>query len=352
MNHFKNIEKTKPEILLSMFCSEFVSCNDFYFINGVQPFLINYKGRKFHIYIKNISSAYFSDRDSTTRAQLPIKEEFNEIKKSNFPFIFLGYDSLNDVYVCWNFHEVKKRLNVGKSVSFYSRSFFQSEVGEAGFLRKKLKNGDHPVLFKRKNLIDFFDRIDTFFENNYCTNIRLNEQGFVDYLINDKKLSPKSAQNYTSAINGKIQLIINKNLINTIDSLYKIESVESLILLKRNLNQISEFIELNNRGKNMYSCAFDNLVSYAKKIELQKFTVIGIDKSLSSVSSDNNDIIEGKINSIVDAYLLSEIKPHILSNRMLTAAQIVGKYYQNKYPKMKLSDWLTILKNIKFPPEK
>ncbi len=352
MNHFKNIEKTKPEKLLSMFCNEFLSCEDFCLINGIQPFLISFRGRKFYIYIKNISSAYFSDRDSTTRAQLPIRDEFNEIKKSDFPFVFLGYDSLNDVYICWNFHEVKKRLNVGKSVSFYSRSFFQSEVRETGFLRKKLKNGDVPVLFKRKNLIDFFNRIDTFFENDLVTNIRFNEEGFIDYLINDRKLSVKSVQNYVGAINGKIQFILDKNSYSSIDSLYKIESVEHLILLKKRLNETLEFIELNNRGKNMYSCAFDNLVSYAQKLQLQKNADLGIDKSLSNKASVTNYTIDGKIKHIVDADLLSELKPHILSNRMLTAAQIVGRYYQDKYPRMKLSDWLIILKNIKFPSDK
>lgn len=56
---------------------------------------------------KNLSSAYFKDRPDTTRAQLPIKDEFSEIKESAYPFIFLGYDRINDVLVCWNFHIAK-----------------------------------------------------------------------------------------------------------------------------------------------------------------------------------------------------------------------------------------------------
>jgi hypothetical protein len=94
---------------------------------------------------------------------LPIREEFEEIKTSPIPFIFLGYDQDNDVLVCWNYHIAKMRLNEKKSVSFYSRQFFQDEVSFGEFLRKQLKNGDEPILFKRKNLIEFFYQIETFF---------------------------------------------------------------------------------------------------------------------------------------------------------------------------------------------
>ena len=48
-------------------------------------------------------------------------------------------------------------------MSFYSRSYFQEEVVSGEFLRKELKNGDTPVLFKRKDIITFFRSIDSFF---------------------------------------------------------------------------------------------------------------------------------------------------------------------------------------------
>ncbi|MDR2652518.1 MAG: hypothetical protein LBC68_09445, partial [Prevotellaceae bacterium] len=111
----------------------------------------------------SLYSAYFKERPDTTRVQLPIREDFEEIKASPNPFIFLGYDQDNDVLVCWNYHIVKMRLNEKKSVSFYSRQFFQDEVSFGDFLRKRLKNGDEPILFKRKNLIEFFTQIETFF---------------------------------------------------------------------------------------------------------------------------------------------------------------------------------------------
>ena len=156
-------EKVFPETLLQLMLDVLNKSPNFKYINGIQPFMMSFAGKKYYVYVKNLSSAYFKERPDTTRAQLPIKPEFDEIKQSEIPFIFLGYDQINDVIVCWNYHVVKERLNEKKSVSFYSRSFFQEEVISGEFLRKKLKNGDEPILFKRKDLALFFERISTFF---------------------------------------------------------------------------------------------------------------------------------------------------------------------------------------------
>ena len=156
-------EKILPETLLQLMLNVFGAAPDFVYKSGIQPFLMEIGGREFYIYVKNLSSAYFKTRPDTTRAQLPVREDFEEIKLSAIPFVFLGYDSVNDVIVCWNYHTAKQRLNERKSVSFYSRSYFQEEVVSGEFLRKELKNGDTPVLFKRKDIITFFQSIDSFF---------------------------------------------------------------------------------------------------------------------------------------------------------------------------------------------
>lgn len=157
-------EKILPETLLQLMLNVFETATDFVYKDGIQPFLMEIGGREFYIYVKNLSSAYFKTRPDTTRAQLPVREDFEEIKHSAIPFVFLGYDSVNDVIVCWNYHTAKQRLNERKSVSFYSRRYFQEEVVSGEFLRKELKNGDTPVLFKRKDIITFFRSIDSFFE--------------------------------------------------------------------------------------------------------------------------------------------------------------------------------------------
>jgi len=206
------IEKIYPETLRQLMVEVLKTSTDFSYISGTQPFLMQFKDKEYYVYVKNLSSAYFKERPDTTRAQLPIREEFDEIKKSAIPFIFLGYDQQNDVLVCWNFHNAKARLNEKRSVSFYSRQFFQDEVSLGTFLRKSLKNGDEPILFKRRDLVEFFNQIDTFFP-----------------LSKDETQPPKKTDNEQFIFNGKLLKITDKELI---------EQLEPLIETKRTLQAL------------------------------------------------------------------------------------------------------------------
>jgi len=216
------IEKIYPETLLQLMLDVLKNAPNFSYIGGMQPFLMSFDNKKYYVYVKNLSSAYFKDRPDTTRAQLPIRDEFEEIKKSPIPFVFLGYDQDNDVLVCWNFHIVKARLNEKKSVSFYSRQFFQDEVSFGTFLRKRLKNGDEPILFKRKNLIDFFNQIDNFFS------LTENEDT-VPILVADSQELPEEVESKDKKLfvsNGKLLKITDNELI---------EKLKPLIETKRTL---------------------------------------------------------------------------------------------------------------------
>ena len=127
------IEKIYPETLKQLMVEVLKTSPYFSYISGTQPFFMQFKDKEYYVYVKNLSSAYFKERPDTTRAQLPIRDEFDEIKKSPNPFIFLGYDQNNDVLVCWNFHNAKTRLNEKQSVSFYSRQFFHDQVSLGTF---------------------------------------------------------------------------------------------------------------------------------------------------------------------------------------------------------------------------
>lgn len=200
------VGKIYPETLLHLMIDVLKNTTRFHYISGTQPFLMTFDGKEYYVYVKNMSSAYFSERPDTTRAQLPIREEFEEIKASPNTFIFLGYDQENDVLICWNYHIAKTRLNEKKSVSFYSRIFFQEEVTSGSFLRKHLKNGDEPILFKRKDLIEFFSKIETFFtEDDVCVEEpTIFENGDFEFI-------ETPANPYVS--NGKLLKITEKALI-------------------------------------------------------------------------------------------------------------------------------------------
>lgn len=350
MSEYKNIEKLKPETLLALVREFLDRSTDFVYISGIQPFLMSFSNKKYYVYVKNISSAYFSDRDKTTRAQLPIKPEFDAIKSSPVPFVFLGYDGVNDVIVCWNYHLAKERLNIGKSVSFYSRTFFQSEAKEGKFIRRQLKNGDLPVLFKRNDLIEFFEKIDSFFplEKVSSLNNPLDfgsynyEEKFVEYLKFKKKLSNKTIKNYSNALRGRISQGLKQYFIPSLESIYFISNKSILVKLKIQLFEKKEYLALNIRGKNMYSSAFDNYINFINDLETNEQKEIKDRVNDNAVEYSKN----GKLLKITNLDLLNQIEPFIKTNRLLSAAQIVGNYYKDQYLNMELSDWINLVRTI------
>ncbi len=128
----------------------------FTLIDGLNPFHVEVNEKEYYIYIKNLSPAYFQNPD-VWRVQLPVREEFDEIKDADVPFILLGYDADNDVYTTWNPVWTKQRLNVAESVSFYSRLSLQQEVQSTKeFKRLSLNNDGEVVAFPRESLRLFF----------------------------------------------------------------------------------------------------------------------------------------------------------------------------------------------------
>jgi len=350
MNEYKNIEKIKPQTLLALVREVLDQSKDFEYISGIQPFFMSFNKQKCYVYVKNISSAYFSDRDKTTRAQLPIKPVFDSIKTSPYLFIFLGYDGINDVLVCWNFHLAKERLNIGKSVSFYSRTFFQSEVKTGEFIRRELKNGDFPVLFKRSELIEFFQKLDTFFSTEKILNqgyeeyINTNnyEDKFTTYLKLSKKLSDEIIKKYTNALRNRISQGLKKYFIPTLKTIYCIDNKMVLEKLKNQLFETLEYNELNITGKNMYSCAFENYINFIDTLEHIEKKEINNKVNETKIEYSKN----GKLLEINNLDVYNKIKPYIDTNRFLSAAQIVGNYYKDQYPKMELSDWINLVRKI------
>jgi hypothetical protein len=128
------------------------------------PFLIKIRTKRFFIFLKNISPAYFKNSPDITRVQLPYSDHFSKIFKADIPFIILGYDVTNDTVVCWNPKHVKQRLNAKSNVSLYSRESLQSKVKTNEFKSGYLSNGEKIIIFKRANLLSFFDNIPSLFK--------------------------------------------------------------------------------------------------------------------------------------------------------------------------------------------
>ena len=65
--------------LQQIFIESLAECESFKIIDGLNPFHIILNNRELFVYIKNLSSAYFTNPD-VWRVQLPKKEEFEPIK--------------------------------------------------------------------------------------------------------------------------------------------------------------------------------------------------------------------------------------------------------------------------------
>ena len=124
-----------------------VNGQDVRYISGNNPFAIKIDGEDAFIYIKNLSPAHLSNNNPDVwRIQLPTKDEFDKIKESSAMFFLLGYDARNKVYTTWNPYWCKQRLNVGKSVSMYSRYSLQKRVSESGQIENIELNNDGNVV--------------------------------------------------------------------------------------------------------------------------------------------------------------------------------------------------------------
>lgn len=134
-------------------------------LDGLNPLHIMLGDREFYIYIKNISPAQLkNDNPNVWRVQLPIRDLFDTVKNSPATFVLLGYDAQNDVYATWNPTWVKQRLNVAKSVSFYSRYDKQVQAREEGKpVQKDLHNSGIVIIFPREQLLSILNAIDELF---------------------------------------------------------------------------------------------------------------------------------------------------------------------------------------------
>lgn len=130
------------------------------------PFYMQIGPKPYFIFLKNISPAFFVNSPDITRVQLPYSKHFSKVLRAQVPFVILGYDSENDIFVSWNPNQIKDRLNTKSNVSLYSRKSIQSKVRGNGFKEAYLSNGDKIVLFKRSSLNEFFDSMVTLFRRS------------------------------------------------------------------------------------------------------------------------------------------------------------------------------------------
>ena len=153
----------KGSALYDKFLSGFADYAGLSIISRNDILHISIDGHEYYIYLKCVSHKGNPYPLNDQRAQLPQRPIFDVVKSSNVDFLFLGYDMDNDVFVCWDPFKVRQRLNVKSYVSFYSFKDLQNNVKIGKIDSAELSNGDKFVLFKREDMLSFFNMIKVHF---------------------------------------------------------------------------------------------------------------------------------------------------------------------------------------------
>lgn len=282
---------------------EAINGTNYRFIEGLNPFHILLDGKEYWIYIKNLTSAHFTNPD-VWRAQLPLREDFITIKDSSIDFIMLGYDGDNDIYATWNPIWVKQRLNSTDNVSLYSRHTLHVEARKTMQLKRMdLGNDGEVVVFPREMTRLFFTNVGSFFlstgdyvaigskrrpeanESFKVFNNAANISNFAKYMT-DKGLSSITIGGYCRVIRSLITdgfFSRNRKIFLQYDSISEYsKSVQQFL-------EIPEVSEKNAKWHHLISAALNTYIVFlSSETQSVQPVVKGTDEELLLEFDDNN----------------------------------------------------------------
>ena len=274
--------KIEREILRKLLDDALSVSVTFKHIEGINPCSISFDGAEYFVYIKNLSPAQLSNNNPDIwRIQLPIRDIFEEIKESSFPFILLGYDAENDIYTTWNPHWVKQRLNVAKSVSFYSRLSVQENARiENQFQRQELNNDGEVLAFPREKIPYFLINMGQFFpdmseyvamgsrkriEANEAYKLFSDTKNIADFAhyLTLNELSQTTISNYCLAI----RKLINEGYISRYRKIFlAYDSIADYPQSIKPFITIPEITAINDVWHNTYSAALNKYIKFLMEV--------------------------------------------------------------------------------------
>lgn len=357
------IKKIDRQTLQQIFINSLSPYYDFKIINGVNPFLVMINDKELYIYIKNLSPAYFSNPD-IWRVQLPKKNEFDTIKNSNIDIVLLGYDAENNIYTTWHPKWTKQRLNLGESVSFYSRLSLHKDVSITQEIKRLSLNNDGEVIaFTCKDLGRVLSNLNSYFKSN-SDYVALGSKR--RHTANDSYKTfcdLKNIQEMSSYMkdNGYTDTIIN-NYCDAIKSLIKNGYITQHRKIFLACDNCSEYINKLPKFLNQPDIKIENDKYQNNLLDALTIYINTISKKINnnSLSTNSNDSIEnkdwetpyinkdGKLTKIMNPKLIETLKPILKTEylRPLIAYNEIEKFYGNRFSNMDISDWMKLFKNI------
>lgn len=373
--------KIEPAITHDLFCAPMYRTGEYKEIEGGNPFLVEYKGERLYIYIKNLSPAQLSNNNPDIwRVQLPIKKGFESIAKSEYKFILLGYDVTNDIFATWNPYMVKQRLNVANSVSLYSRWTMQVKAHRKDdFQRVPLNNDGEVLLFPRKKIAEYLNDIDKFFADK-SKYVALGSRKRVD--ANDTYRYFCDAKNMYKFYESMVEegFGSSKNYYRYLKKVFEsalISKYRKHFLMYEDINDylkaVNQFIEepeineINRAEHNFYSATLKKYILFlinnsfkttsskqekAYKIEEENGLFASeYDEPERYVERNVNE--SGKLTKLANPELLAKIKPYLEGDYKDTqkALQTVRAFYENTFPTMTFVDWMRLIQEVSFDKE-
>ncbi len=379
--------KIDPKELNTLLNAALCENETYKLIEGVNPCKVAYDEVDYYIYIKNITPTAFPNANpEVMRVQLPKRATFSSIKESDTLFVFLGYDSKNDVYATWNPFWSKQRLNVVDNVSFYSRlSAHEEACTEAKFVCRKLNNDGEVVVFPREKIGDYLSSIQLFFPNvseyvaigskrrtsaNESFKILCSSNNIVkfkEYLC-DNNYSLVDIADYC----GAIKLLIDKNIFSTYRKLFlPFNSITEYYDVINDFLSMPEVKEIDKMCQNTITLALSVYIKFL-------ISTIDIDyeliEDISNVKRDepiitpdeNEDKAEidlanfdwekpfldenGKLTRIANPKLIDLIRDDFIDpeyRKMASVYNTINNFYKDRFVEvMELSDWRGIIYNI------
>lgn len=355
--------------------------------NEVNPCRISFDGMEFYIYIKNLSPAQLSNNNPDIwRIQLPIREDFNQLKETDIPFIALGYDDENKVFTTWNPYWVKQRLNAAKSVSLYSRFSLQKMANETQQPQKLNLNNDGEVVafpctkisYYLVNIKQYFPEMTDYVamgsrkraEANAAYHCLCDSKNITDYAhyLAVAEYSDSTINNYCRAIKRLISdgyFSRNRKLFLACDSLTEYPSVIDAFL---EIPEVQELNEVSHRQTSnglrayiQYLLEINNLndeIEIVPNAETQENTDSTTETDIEQQPSEENENVDwvslftdshGKLTRIANPQLIDLLRPVLDTEyRKLSAAyRIIADFYGNRFENiMELKDWNNLFNQI------
>lgn len=121
-----------------------------------------YEREDYYVMLRNVSYAGNPHPKHRFRAQMPQKDYLEHYKNSDGIFMFMGYDSTNDVYVLWNPAKQRARINLRKAVSLFCELDVLEKAQYEGVVWGELSNGGMYVVFTIENISKVLDDLSRF----------------------------------------------------------------------------------------------------------------------------------------------------------------------------------------------